>query len=99
MVHCDFLSTVHFSHKVKTCIQEPAFSHSSLTKFLFNGCIKRMSGPRFLNRFFRVKHLMVNKLISSVEVNTSFMFQYIVLLHYSKVDCAVLMKTVQYVGT
>ena len=36
---------------------------------------------------------MLDKMISSVEMITSFMFQYIVSLRYSKVQYAVLIKT------
>ena len=43
---------------------------------------------------------MLNKMISFVEVNTSVMFQYIiVLLLHSKAQFAVLMKTTEYFST
>ena len=36
---------------------------------------------------------MLNKMMPSVEMNMSFMFQYIVLLQYSKMQYAALIKT------
>ena len=42
---------------------------------------------------------MLNKMISSDEMNTTFMFQYTVLLRYCKVQYAVLIETIQYFST
>ena len=48
--------------------------------------------------FLKVNHLILDKMISA-EMNMSFVFQYIVLMQYSKVQYAVLIKTIQYFST
>ena len=71
----------------------------NLTRFSLDECVMKIWGFWFSNRFSEVNHLMLDKMMSFIEMNTSFMFQYMALLQNSKVQYGVKIKTIQYLST
>ena len=59
------------------CVQGLKLWRKRKTKFRFIGT---------LNRFLKANHLMLDKMISSADMSKSLVFQYMVLIKYSKVQ-------------